>query len=202
MNAGAFSDEGVVAATQKVIPVLVDCSEKGSNAALMDTYDVQGFPTVVYADPEGKKLKEMGSRDAGPISGEVNALATKYPGRPSLWQNSVKGALAAAKKLKNPVPVAVYIADEKADFVKLLAKLTKELGSKAKKALFVIEVGAKPKLEARGVEAAPAALVLDPTAEDPSKEPLAKVALEADAKPTALEKAIDEAAKKLKATKK
>lgn len=187
----------MVSATQKVIPIMVDCSEKGSQEQLREKYKVQGYPTVVYVDPEGKAIKEMGSRDAPQVAKEVDVMAAKFPGRPSMWQNSVKGAIAAAKKLKKPVPVTVYIADEKADLVKLVAKLTKDLGAKAKKALFVLEVGTKPVLEARGVESAPVALVLDPTADDPGKEPLAKVAMPADAKPDELNKAIDEAAKKV-----
>jgi hypothetical protein len=188
----------VVAAARKIVPILVDCSEKGSQQELRDRYGVRGFPSVVYVDPEGKKLKDMGGREPKAIITDVDGLAAKFPGQASLFQNSLGGALALAKSAKTPLPVAVYFAEEGADILKVAAKLSKDLASKRSKFLFVLDVGRKTALEALGLEKAPALVVLDPTAENPQAEPLAKVPVDAAAKGSELMKALDEAAKKMK----
>jgi len=182
----------VVAATQLIVPILVDCSERGQNEELQKKYNVQGYPTVLYVDPQGEKIREMGSRDAGPIVKEIEGLAKKHPGRPSIWQNSLKGALAAGQKAKKPV--AVYVAEESADLVKLTQRLAKDFGDRTKKFLFVLEIGRADALKARELESAPAAFVYDPA----SEEPVEKIAIGKDDKADVLNKALDEAAKKVK----
>lgn len=186
----------MVAAAQRLVPVLVDCSERGQNEALLKKYSVEGFPTVIYVDPEGKQIREMGSRDASPITKEIESVSAKYPGRPSIWQPSLKAAAELAKRAKKPV--AVYLADPKADIPKLNAKLMKDLGDRKTKFVWVLELGKEEVLRKYGVESAPAAVVLDPKAADPASEPLEKIAVKEDDKPDVLNKALDEAAKKLK----
>jgi hypothetical protein len=190
----------VAAAARKVVPVIIDCSEKGSQDALMAKYGVEGYPTVVYVDPEGKKLKEMGSRDAKAIIGDIEGLAAQYAGQPSLFQNSVSGAIAAAKASKTPLPVVVYLAEEAADMVKTYVKVAKDLSARKGKFLFVLGVANKPALEANGLEKGPAAVVLDPTSEKPRETPIAKIPIDAASKPADLTKSLDEAAKKMKAS--
>lgn len=196
MNAGAFSNDKVVAAAQRVVPILVDCSAKGQNEELQQKYGVQGYPTAIYVDPEGKQIREMGSRDAGAIVSEIEGMAKKYPGRPSIWQGSFKAAVALGKQAKRPV--AVYVADPKDDLLKLNAKLMKDLGDRKTKFLWVLEIGHEAALKTYGVEAAPAVIVVDPKAEDPLKEPLGRLAIKADEKADVLNKALDEAHKSYK----
>lgn len=182
--------------TTRVVPILVDCSKQGQNADLQQKYKIEGYPTVVYVDPEGKMIKEMGSRDASAICKEIEGLAAKFPGKPTIWQNSRKAALDAAKKAKKPV--AVYLVDPKADLAKLTTKLAKDLGDRKTKFLWVLETAKEETLKEFGVEAAPAVIVLDPAKEDSAKEPVAKIAVKDDDKAEVLNKALDEAAKSMK----
>lgn len=182
----------MVQSAQRLVPVLVDCSERGANEALMRKYQVQGFPTVIYVDPEGKPIQEMGSRDAAAIVREIEQVSRKYPGRPSLWLPSLKTALEVAKRGRKPV--AVYLADPKTDLVALTARLLKDLGDRKTKFLWVVEFGRPEALQNHGVEAAPAVVVIDPK----SGEPAARIAVKPDDKADVLNKALDEAAQKIK----
>jgi len=190
LNAGAFSDAKVVDAARLVVPVLVDCSESGRFEDLKKKYNVGGYPTVVYADPEGKKTGEMAERDAGPIVREIQSLAKEFPGRPSMWQNSVTGVTETSKKIKRPI--AVFIAEEGADLLKVVLKLQKNLSDRKTKFLWVMERGTA---KDRGLEGDSGVVVLFPTA---SEEPLARIPVNAGDKPEVLNKALDEAAKKAK----
>jgi len=181
-----------VAAAQRIVPVLVDCSERGQNEDLLKKYGVQGFPTVIYADPDGKQIKEMDSRDAGTIVKDIDNLSKKHPGRPSIWQSSTKAAVDLGKQVKKPV--AVYLAEPKEDLAKLTAKLMKDLGDRKTKFLWVLELGKDDVLKKYAVDAAPAVVVLDPKAD----EPLAKIPVKADDKADVLNKALDDAAKQFK----
>lgn len=180
----------MVEAAKLVVPVLVDCSNKGSHEDLMKKYAVQGYPTVVYADPEGKKTGEMNSRDAGPIVNEIQGIAKKFPGRPSIWQNSAAGCAEMAKRSKKPI--AVYVAEDGADLLKLALKLQKDLGDRRTKFLWVMEHATA---KDRGLEDPSGVIVLDPSK---LEEPAEKIGVQSGDKPEVLNKALDEAAKKLK----
>jgi hypothetical protein len=192
LNAGAFSDEKVVATAQKVVPILVDCSERGVNADLQKKYQVQGYPTVIFADAEGKPIKEMESRDPSSIIRDIDSSAQKNPGRPTLFQPSMKFAMDAAKRAKKPV--GIFLADPKADLAKVHAKLMKDLGDRKAKLLWVLEPAGAETLAKYRAEAAPAVVVIDPKTENavsvfPYKE---------DGKPADLTQGIDEALKSIK----
>jgi hypothetical protein len=192
LNAGAFSDDKVLAATPKLVPVMVDCSARGQNADLMKLYGVSGFPTVIYVDPDGKQIKEMDSREAGAIASEIGQVTARFPGRPSMWLPSVKTAVELGKKSKKPV--ALYLADPKADLVKANAKLMKDLGDRKTRFLWVLEPAREDSLKKYSLETAPAIVVLDPKTD----EVLGTILCKDDAKAEDLQKALDEAAKKLK----
>ena len=132
-----------------MVPIYVDCTNKGDQESLQREFDVKGYPTVLYVDPSGKVIKEMGSREAGAIVGEISSVAKKFPGRPTFWQNSVKGATTLAKATKKKI--AVYVAKEDADPIKMNQSLTKNLGDRKSKLLWVWETGTKKVLEERGV---------------------------------------------------
>src|SRR5262245_63325570 len=101
----------------------------------------------------------MGSREASAVTGEINGVAKKYPGRPSLWQNSLKSAMGVAKVTKKKI--AVYVAKEDGDPLKITAKLSKDLGDRKTKLLWTWETGDAKTLEKRGVASAPAIVIYD-----------------------------------------
>jgi len=177
-----------------VVPIYVDCTNKGQNEELQTKYDVKGYPTVLYLNPDGSKIREMGARDAGPVQGDLDGFAKKFPGRPSLWQNSAKSALALAKAQKKPV--AIYVAKEDADPAKITASFMKNLGDKKTKLIWTWETGTAKALETRGIEAAPAVLIYD-AAKEP-EELLGKATIKEGDDPKLLNQAIEEILKNVK----
>ena len=77
----------------------------------------------------------------------------------------------------------MYVVDPKSDLAKVSAKLTKDLGDRKTKFLWVLESGKE----------APAVIVFDPKAD----EPLARIPVKESSKDV-LNKALDEAAKLMK----
>ena len=47
-----------------MIPILVDCTQQGANDGLMHTYQVRGFPTLLFVGPGGDALGKPSRRDA------------------------------------------------------------------------------------------------------------------------------------------
>jgi hypothetical protein len=185
----------VAAATARVVPVYFDCTDKTAFTDIKSKYGVSGLPAVVYIDPEGKKLKDIvGFTESGNYLSAIDSVAKKLPGRPSLWQNSIKGALALGKAQKKPV--ALYVAKEGADPLKITAYMNKNLGDKKTRLLWTWETGAAKVLEARGLEMAPAILIFD-AAREP-EELLGKATLKEGDDPKLLNQAIDEILKNVK----
>lgn len=54
----------MVSASAKVVPILVDCTQQGAHANLLATYQVRGFPTLLFVGPEGETLFRPMRRDA------------------------------------------------------------------------------------------------------------------------------------------
>jgi hypothetical protein len=192
MGAAALSDDQVVTASQRIVPIYVDCTKKGDNADLLDKYKVRGFPTVIYTDADGAPIREMQNRDAPAIVKDIETVAGKVAPRPTFWQPSVAFAREIGKKARKPV--AVYFVDPKADLAKLHAKLAKDLGDRKTKFLWVLESGQEPSLKKNQLDSAPAVMVLDPKAD----EPLARIPVKEDDKAEVLNKALDEAARLMK----
>lgn len=179
----------MVAASARILPVLVDCSAKGTHEDLKEKYSCRGFPTIVYIDPTGKKVDEMQGRDAKSVQRDFDGLAKKYPGTaPVLWKNSVKGAIAASKATKKPLPVAVVSLPESADIVKFSTRFSKDIGDRKAKFLWVATLGGD----------APAIKVLDATAEDPAAAPVTTIDFKLEDKADVFTKPLDEALKGLK----
>jgi hypothetical protein len=184
----------VVAAATGLVPIYVDCTAKGQNSELQEKYSVKGYPTVLYLNPEGSKVKEMGSREAGALTGEIGGVAKKFPGRPSMWQNSLKGAMATGKAAKKPV--ALYVGKPDTDHAKLTAKLMKALGDRKAKLVWTFESGTDQALKDRGLESAPAIVVYDPRSE--STDPLGKVTIKEGDDDNLVNAALDEVLKNFK----
>src|SRR5262245_4351651 len=123
LEATVLTDEKVVAATQRLIPVYVNCTKKGDYMDLMDRFKVQSYPRIIYADADGNPVREMETRDAAAIVKDIDAVMAKVNPRQTFWQPSVALAKETGKKTRKPV--AIYQADPKTDLVKLNAKLTK-----------------------------------------------------------------------------
>jgi hypothetical protein len=153
---------------------------------------VQGYPTVIYTDPAGEQIKEMNGREPAQVQQDVENLIKKYPGRPSMWANSEHGGIEAGKKAKKPV--ALYIAEEKADVAKVVAQLTKDVGDRKTKFIWVFQTGGA---DAWGLKAGPGVVVFDPKVEKPALDALARIELK-DMKADALNKQLDEALKSFK----
>lgn len=192
LGATVLADDKVVAATQRVIPLYLDCTKKGDNTELMARYKVQGFPTILYVDPDGGVLREMESRDASAIVKDIDIVVAKVAPRTTMWQPSAALARETAKKAKKPL--AVYLADPKADLLKVSAKLTKDVGDRKNRFAWILESGQAATLKKYEVETASMVIVADPRTEDV----LAKISVKDDDKPEALNKALDDAARLLK----
>jgi hypothetical protein len=181
LGSSAFSDEKVVAAAQKIIPIYVNSTRKGDNQDLRTRYKVQAYPAVLYVDPDGVLIREMDNRDAAGIVRDIDLVTAKVSTKATIWSVSIAAAREAGKKARKPV--AVVSVDPKADLAKLNARLTKDLGERKTKFFWVLEPGPESAIR-----------VLDPA----SEETLVRIPLKDDDKPEALNKALDDAAKLLK----
>ena len=181
LGATAFSDDKVVAAAQRLIPIYVNSTRKGEYQDLRTRYKIQAYPAVLYVDPDGNLLREMDNRDAAGILRDIDAVTAKVPPRPTLWTISLAVARDAGRKARKPV--AVVVVDPKADLAKFSAKLAKDLGDRKARFFWVLEPGPEPMVK-----------VFDPAAE----EPVVRIPIKEDDKPETLNKALDEAARSLK----
>ena len=99
---------------------MVDCT---SNAPrdLMEKYGVRGYPTVVFADPNGNVISKLGDRSAGGVKRQILEVAAKHPMAAARDDLTPAEAVALAKtegKL-----VAIVFTDEKKSSRKKNAKL-------------------------------------------------------------------------------
>ena len=83
---------------------------KAQNSDLKQRYSVNGYPTILFLDAEGKKLGELGYEEGGPakwtkaadeaMGGKPAGAAAEDKGE---WMTDFKAALAKAKKEKKVV---------------------------------------------------------------------------------------------------
>ena len=85
MGAGALSDPRVVEASAKVIPILVDCTQPGANQALLNTYQVRGFPTLLFVGSGGESLGKPSRRDADTLVQLLDQLSQNSGGSGGKW---------------------------------------------------------------------------------------------------------------------
>jgi hypothetical protein len=96
-----------VKASEKLIRILVDGDKDGK---LFEKYGVQSMPTLIYLDPEGKKVGQMTARSADALKAQFEEIATKH-GRAPAWLEGSEPALAAGKE--GTKPAVLLFADEK-----------------------------------------------------------------------------------------
>lgn len=92
--------------------ILVDCTERESNADLKQQYEISGYPTVVAVAPDGTLIEKIvGARD-GPYWQEFfTRIATEHGGGGSLFEGSVADAVAAARE-RGRLLVTVFVQED------------------------------------------------------------------------------------------
>lgn len=186
-----FSDEKVLAASRSVVPILADYSNK----ELAEKYPYNWYG-VLYTTPDGIMMFEADTLEAIPIKSDLMRVAQKHPGKVSMWQNTVRGAVANGKLSKKPV--AVYLMDPKATFDDVNQQLMKELGTHKTAFLWCLERGTAANLSSYGADSAPSIVIYDTKQSEPLKNPAAKIAIKEDDTKATVNKALDEALKAMK----
>ncbi len=97
----------MVKASEKLVRILVDGDRDG---ALFEKYGVQSMPTLLYLDPDGKKVGQMTARSADSLKAQFEEIATKH-GRAPRWLAGAEAAVTAAKE--GPKPAVLLFADDK-----------------------------------------------------------------------------------------
>jgi len=178
LSAGAFSDPAVMEASKKLMCVFVDCDWGKKNNDLSDKFNVRGYPTVVFCDPEGKQVASLGSREPSAVASQIAEVAKKYGGKGGF--ESFEKAVAVAKEEKKPV---LYVIT-KPGVASSLAAAVADPSLKELTDRFVIaqsEVG-KDNADAKALSVTESTLlVLDPGA-DLKAKPLLKITGKKDLK--------------------
>lgn len=107
LDAGAFSDEGVVKSAEGLIRILVD---SGKDEKLFQKYGVRGMPTIIFLDPEGKEIGKLGSREADGVKRQFEEISAKNTRAPQ-WLAGTDAAISAAKG--GPKPAVLFFFDDK-----------------------------------------------------------------------------------------
>lgn len=63
------------------MPIFVDCDWGKKNNDVSEKYAIRGYPTVVFADPDGKEIGRLGKRDAASVAAQIEEMAKKHPGK-------------------------------------------------------------------------------------------------------------------------
>jgi len=171
LDAGPFSDNGVIASAGKLIAVLLECSDEKANVELRKQYAVTGFPTLLVLDPDGKSIGEVGAREGPAIAAELDKASKRFPGRAVLWHSSLEEAVARAKDEKKPV--AIYFHDDKDDLADAQDRITKLGGSRVDKFVWVEIVATNEATDANKTTyefyGLPAVAYVDPRFEKPKR---------------------------------
>lgn len=59
----------------------MDCDWGRKNRDISDRYQIRGYPTVIFTDPEGKELGRLGKRDPSSVAAQIDGMATYRPGK-------------------------------------------------------------------------------------------------------------------------
>jgi hypothetical protein len=175
LEAGAFTDAAVVKASEKLVMVKVDCTDSNKVKEILGKYGVRGFPTMLFTDPDGKVVGQLGARDPASIARQLGDLAAQYRRRLP-FAESVEAALAAGKK--DGKPVLVLFTDKSKDAEETESSLADDTlqAALARCVAARHEIAKDCELCKRFKAAAGVSvLVLDPRAEDPAAAPLAQL---------------------------
>jgi hypothetical protein len=175
LERGAFSDDSVVEASKKLMPVLVDCDWGKKNKDVSGKYGVRGYPTIIFTDPDGKEVERLHGRDAASVAGQINGVAKKYA-KSVAWAEYDDDVFRDAAEEKKPV--LLFFTDGKAksaaqEEVFLDERLEKPLGQ-----FLLVRHEIAKECDFCGsirMRKGPVIWFLDPLAEEPTKKPLYKV---------------------------
>lgn len=200
LSDGALSSEAVVAAARKMFPILVDCTDPEANAELKKEFGVEGVPTLVLADPDGKKMGEIESKDADKVLAALTEALRKHPGVAVLWARSLDEAVEKAKSERKPL--GIYFHDGTEDPSKLMERIAKDLGPRGEKCAWFEIAASNDEKDAMkvkyGYESLPCFGILDPRMPDPASKPLGMIEVLKGDKAETLNKYIDKAMGKYK----
>ena len=147
----------------------MDCSG-GAQRALKNKFSITGFPTVVFCDSKGKKVDDLGRRDAGSVATQFASHAKKYTLKLP-WGKSLAVAMEEGKKASKPV--AVWVPDPKKKGTRALESMffADEVMPLFKDFVLVKVPFARKHedLQKIGITSGAVLVILDPAAEKPFK---------------------------------
>ncbi len=122
----------MIQAAERVVCIFVDCDWGKKNNELAALFKVQGYPTVVLCEPDGKKWGTVTSRDPDGIAKHIHETADKGPAKaeappraPQLRLRTLEEALPLARKLRKPV--LLFFSDESPASLAVTMSLTDPL---------------------------------------------------------------------------
>jgi thiol:disulfide interchange protein len=172
LNAGAFSDENVVKASEALVRLVVDADRDG---AVFQKYGVNGMPTILFLDPDGKKVDELKSRAPAAVAAQFKEVAEKFGRNPKLLKEY---APALAKAKEDGKPLAVFFYDDKAGSLAYAKALDDESLKEFYEKMVFVKVEVKkgsPEAKQYNVTSPPILYVVDPAAEKPEQKPYRKI---------------------------
>ena len=202
LDAGAFSASEVVAASMRVLPVLLECPDANAHADLRKKLNVSAFPTLILVEPDGKTTTELAVREAAEVAAELNKMGAKFPGRDVLWLSSMESGLERAKSEKRPL--AIYLHSPEEDLAAAQDKIVK-VGGQSRIDKFVwVELSATtgendPLRQKYDYFSLPAVAVIDPRYPEPKW--ITTFEIKASAKPKDVQEKFEKVLKKYKDTK-
>ena len=183
MSAGAFSDEKVIEASQRIACIFVDCAWGKKNEDLSQRFNVRGYPTVVFCDPDGKSVGELGDREPAAVAKQILGLADKYSSKPGaeapaskLTGSSFAAALKEARRTSKLI--AYYFYDDSPPSLAVTRALSDDLLKSAQgKFILVLALYRKGSDECVkfDVTRSPTILILEASREKPEEKLLARI---------------------------
>ncbi len=182
MERGAFSDDSVVEASKKIMPVLVDCDWGNKNQDVSGKYGVRGYPTVIFTDPDGKEVERLKGRSAGAVAGQINNVAEKYA-KAVAWAEYDDVTFREAAEEKKPV--LVFFTDGKSRSAAQEKAFTDERLEESLAQFILVRHEITKDCDTcktNRIRKGPAIFFMDPLADDPAKKPLYKMTSSKSAK--------------------
>lgn len=197
MDADAFSSDKVVQASSKLILVLVDCSG-GKFKDERTKYEVGGYPSIVFLDPDGNKVGKLGDRSPDGVVKQFEELAEKH-GRAAAW---LEWDVAVEQAKEQKKPVVILFTTPKADSQALETAVADDLLKDLRERFVCSKAEIKSDLAKRfkvSGGSQPVLIVADPNLEKPEEKLLKKLTGKKSAKE--LKKELESAIKKFEAGK-
>lgn len=95
----------MVQAATGLVPILVDCSQRGAHEDLKQKYAVRGFPTVLFLDSKGDKVEELASRAAPQVVEQIRRVIQQHS-RPVVAESTIDEGLSLAREQRKLLIVA------------------------------------------------------------------------------------------------